>query len=185
MNDVPVSLVSLYQEIEKLSLFDIRQLRYAMLKLVEDPDRLLAAKRHLKVGMTVSYLFSDDEGMKEAIILKISDKRVIVKNLCDGRQWNIYVSTINLYGKDLLVSPKRFTGNLDRHSLKIGDLIGFHERKSGIDLYGKIKKLNPKRALVELHQGGLWYVYYSNLFLITEGESRDSNGCLLIEGEVI
>ncbi len=176
-----IELMNLYQQIEKLSLFDLRQLHHSMFNLLEDPNKLLSAKQQLKIGMTVSYLFSDDEGMKEAILLAIRDKRATVQNVCDRKKWNIYISTINLEGKDLLVSPKRFTGKLDRNSLKIGDSVGFHERKSGMDLYGKIKKLNPKRALLELHQGGLWYVYYGNLFLITDGVSVDNNGCLLIE----
>lgn len=185
MYNPPTELMNLYQEIEKLSLFHLRQLRHAMFNLLEDPNKLLDAKQHLKVGMTVSYLFSNEEGMKEAILLGIRDKRATVKNLCDGKEWNIYISTMNLEGKELLVSPNRLKGKLDRNSLKIGDSVGFHERKSGTDLYGNIKKLNPKRALVELHQGGLWYVYYGNLFLITDGVSIDNNGCLLIECESV
>lgn len=50
MHNPSIKLMELYQEIEKLSLFDLRQLRHSMSNLLEDPNKLLSAKNHLKVA---------------------------------------------------------------------------------------------------------------------------------------
>ena len=185
MNNSAVDINRLYSEIEKLSLFDLKQLNRVIYNLLEDPERNLAAKRLLKPGMKISYFSSTEQKMMDAIVLEIKNTRVTVQNILDNKKWHIYVSSINLEGKDTFISPKRESGKLDRNSLKIGDRVGFASNKIGEDLFGVIKKLNPKNAVVEVSSGGKWNVHYSFLFLITDGVSVDSNGCLLIESEVI
>ncbi len=185
MNHNAVDINRLYSEIEKLSLFNLKQMNQFIYNLLEDPERNLAAKRLLKPGMKISYFFATEQTMVDAIVVEIKNTRVTVQNILDHKKWHIYVSSINLEGRDTLISPKREPGKLDRNSLKIGDRVGFASNKLGEDLFGIIKKLNPKNAVVEVSAGGKWNVHYSFLFLITDGVSVDSNGCLLIECEVI
>lgn len=90
---------------------------------------------------------------------------------------------INLEGIDTSITPKKYSGGLDRNSLKVGDHVDWNS-KLGHDLYGVVEKLNPKKSLVRLGNGDLWTVSYSLLFLVMDGVSVQG-GQLCIEGEVI
>ncbi len=184
MNHNPVDMNKLYQEIEKLSLFNLKQLNNAIYHLLEDPDRNLAVKRQLKLGMTISYFSTETQKLVDAIITDIRKTMISVRNIDDHRNWNIYLSSIHLEGKDLLITKRRDIGKLDRYSLKIGDRVGFPSNDLD-DVFGIIKKLNPKKAVVKLNNGDTWNVHYSYLFLITDGVSVDTNGNLLIEYDVV
>lgn len=85
---------------------------------------------------------------------------------------------------DISIAPKKYSGGLDRNSLKVGDHVGWNS-KLGHDLYGVIKKLNPKKALIQLGSGELWTVSYSLLFLVIDGVPIDQDARFCIEGEVI
>src|SRR3990167_2106900 len=146
-----MSLVNrVYEDVDKLSLFDLAQLHLSMYNLLNDPEKNLAVKRHLKPGMKIKYYVCDEQVMVEAIILEVRNTRAIVRNVVDNKQWNIYLRSINIEGKDNIVLQNRQSGKLDRNSLKIGDRVGYRS-KVGNDVFGIIKKLNPKKAVVELN----------------------------------
>ena len=183
--DNNTSLVNrLYEDIDKLSLFDLAQLHLSMYNLLNDPEKNLAVKRNLKPGMRIKYYELDGQVMVEAIILEVRNTRAIVQNVVDNRKWNIYLRSINIDGKDNIVYPKRQSGKLDRNSLKIGDRVGYRSKDEN-DVFGVIKKLNPKKAVVVLSTGQIWNVPYGMLFLVMDGVSMNTDGCLLIEGEII
>ena len=183
MNNEITNINRVYEDVEKLSLFDLKRLSSAIYNLLEDPKRNMAVKNNLKIGMTI-YYESPEQEMIEAIVLDVRKTMATVRNVDDNRRWDIYLFSINLNGKDLVVSPKRQSGNLDRNSLRIGDRVGYRS-KVGSDVFGVIKKLNPKKAVIVLSTDQIWQVPYSMLFLVMDGVSMDTKGCLLIEGEVI
>lgn len=172
-----------YEAVEKLSLFDLKNLEDALSNLLDDPERNLAVKRHLKPGMTIYYKKSN-QTMVEAVVIDIRNTIATVLNVVDNQRWNIYLFSIDLEGRDTLILPKRAPGKLDRNSLKIGDGVGYHSKENG-DVFGVVKKLNPKKAVITLNNGEIWNVPYSLLFLVIDGISMNSQGCLLIEGEVV
>ncbi len=53
--------------------------------------------------------------------------------------------------------------------LKVGDHVGF-KNKEGQDLYGKVIRLNPKTATIEVGPKHEWRVAYSYLFPVLDGE---------------
>lgn len=176
---------SILQQIETWSLFELNRLCVAVSSALNDPARNKAIKRQLKTGMQVSYFCRDSNRLIDATIINIGKTRVTVKNIDDGRQWNIPLYILNLGGIDTSIMPVKRKGGLDRNSLKVGDLVGWNS-KLGYDLYGVIKKLNPKRALIRLGTGEYWRVTYSLLFTVMDGEvSTAKNNHLCIEGEVL
>ena len=104
-------------------------------------------------------------------------------NTVDGEKWNIQFYLINLQGIDVSIIPTKSSRTLDRNSLKVGDHVGWSS-KLGYELYGVIKKLNPKKALIRLGNGEQWTVSYPLLFVLMEGVSTQNKN-LCIEGEVI
>lgn len=183
MNNQIKNINQVYDDVEKLSLFDLKRLSSAIYNLLEDPKRNLAVKKCLKVGMTI-YYESPEQELIEAVILDVRKTMATVKRVSDNSRWDIYLFSINLNGQDLISTPKRQSGNLDRNSLKIGDRVGYHS-KNGNDVFGVIQKLNPKKTVVLLNDGQIWNVPYGLLFLVMDGVSVDVNDCLLIEGVVL
>jgi len=176
---------SILQQIESWSLFELNRLRAAVSTVLSDPGRNNAIKHQLKTGMDVSYFCSDENRLIKAIIIDIRKTRVTVKNMHDGKRWDIPLYMLNLEGIDTSIKPLRREAGLDRNSLKVGDFVGWNS-KLGHDLYGVIEKLNPKMALVRLESGESWRVSYSLLFTVMDGEvSHAKNKPLCIEGEVI
>lgn len=174
---------SILEQIESWSLFELHRLNSAIAKLLDDPARNQAIKRQLKVGMQVTYFCSNKNSLVEAIVDEIRKTRVSVINVHDGQRWNISFFLINLEGIDTNIVPKKYSGGLDRNSLKVGDHVGWNS-KLGHDLYGVVEKLNPKKALVRLGNGDRWTVPYPLLSLVMDGVSMQG-GQLCIDGEVI
>ncbi len=182
-DEIMADFNTILDQIEPWSLFEVHRLRSALSKLVDDPSRNEAIKRQLKIGMRISYFCSDKNTLVEAIIEEVRKTWASVINVEDGKKWNIKFYLINLQGIDTNIAPKKYSGSLDRNSLKVGDRVGWHS-KLGYDLYGVVEKLNPKKALVRLGNGEQWTVSYSLLFLIMDGVSVQG-GQLCIEGEVV
>ena len=134
--------------------------------------------------MKITYFSSDKNRLIEAIIQEVRKTWASVINSHDGKRWSIKFHHINLQDMDISIAPKKYSGGLDRNSLKVGDHVGWNSRL-GHDLYGVIEKLNPKKALIRLGNGEFWTVSYSLLFIVMDGVSIDQDTRLCIEGEVI
>lgn len=173
----------IFEQLKSLSLFELNRLSSAISKILDDPARNEAIKRHLKIGMKITYFSSDKNDLIEATVTDIRKTWVSVVNVQDNSRWNIKFCLINLQGIDVSINPRKSSGGLDRNSLKVGDRVGWHS-KLGYDLYGVVEKLNPKKAVVRLGNGEQWTVSYSLLFLVMDGVSMPG-GQLCIEGEVI
>ena len=181
MENNRVIIETICNQLEKLTLFELTQLNSMIHKMTEDEERNNFVKRQLKIGMTVSYFNSRKNKVLHAVLLDVKKTKVRLKDLEDDKTWLVRFKAIDLEGSNVVIKHKPKNGTLDKYTLKIGDRISF-ESNDGIDLYGVVKKLNPKRAVIELRDGHTWNVPYPHLSLITDGVSVDSNGCLLIEG---
>lgn len=176
---------SILEQLEPWSLFELNRLYSAIATILDDPKRNEAIRCHLSVGMQITYFCCDKNCLVDATIVKIKKTRVNVINTHDNKRWNISFYLINLEGIDTTITPKKYSGGLDRNSLKVGDHVGWHS-KLGRDFYGIVEKLNPKKALIRLGNGDQWTVSYSLLFLVMDGTAdSEKNGPLCIEGEVI
>lgn len=179
-----MNINTIFKQIETLSLFELNRLSCAISNTLENPERNLAIKRHLRLGMTIHYFCSVKNKLVEATILDIRKTKASVLNQDDAVRWTIPFYLINLEGVDTTIRPKTAFGGLDKNTLKVGDRVGWHS-KLGHDIFGVVEKLNPKKALVRINSDELWTVSYSLLFMVMDGAKTTNNGLLCIEGEVI
>lgn len=175
---------SILEQLELWSLFELNRLQSAIDKLLDDPVKNESIKPQLKVGMKITYFCSDKNNLIEATVEEVRKTWASVINIADGQRWRIKFSRINLQDINIDIVPKKYSGGLNRNSLKVGDYVGWHS-KSGHDVYGVIEKLNPKKALIQLGTGERWTVPYPLLFLVMDGVVTTRNGQLCIEGEVV
>ncbi len=174
---------SILGQLEPWSLFELYRLHSAIGRLLNNPARNEAIKRHLKVGMKISYFDSTTNSLIEATIVEIRKTWVSVINIHNGKRWRIQFFLINIQEVDVSIAPTKTGASLDRNSLKVGDFVGWNSK--GFDLYGVIEKLNPKKAMIQLGTGERWTVPYSLLFFVMDGVVTKQNAQLCIEGEVI
>lgn len=170
------------KQLENLSLFELSRLNSVIYRMTKDEDRILSVKRSIKTGMMVSYFNSKKNKLIDCVILQINITKLKVRDLEDDLIWTTSFGAINLDGIEINPIQNTNNNNLDKFSLHIGDRVGFQDK--GCDVFGIIKKLNPKTAVIELNDGHIWHVYYNHLFLVTDGISINTNGSLLIEGKV-
>jgi len=179
------NLNSMIEALANASLFELSQLQAIIHNMLDDPLKVQAVKKQLKVGMQINYFCFQHHDLIAATILEIKKTKVLVVNCLDKQRFYIYVHHIQLDNEDINRGQNRALGGLNRYSLKVGELVGFNS-KHGQDLFGVIEKLNPKRAVIRLGNGELWSVAYTLLFLVTEGEyGRAFHAPLCIEAEVL
>ena len=84
INQTAVDVNTIFKQVEQLSLFELSRLNYAIANTLNDPEKNLSIKRHLRVGMKIHYFFSNKNKLIEAIILEIRKTKASVMNQDDG-----------------------------------------------------------------------------------------------------
>jgi len=95
-------------------------------------------------------------------------------------RWNAPFYYVNLDSVDTDITLSSKMG-LDKSQLKVDDKVGFQDRPN-IDVYGKVIRLNRKRATILADGHTKWRVGYGGEYLVLEGEQRYPK---LIESQII
>lgn len=173
-----MNYTAILEALGQASLFELFRLNAAISNQLDDPKRIAAVKRVLRVGQTVRWFDSTENRLVEATLLQMNRTRVQVRNVVDGKPWNISYYTIDLEGQDVTIVP-RARQSLDRNSVRIGDRVGFKDRE-GRERFGQVVKLNPKSASVQV-DAMRWRVGYGLLSAVIDGDLSDAT--LALPGE--
>ena len=172
----------LFYELQQASLFDLYRLKSGINKILDQPDRITAIKRQLRIGQEVTYFAEDENRLVAAIVEDIQRTRLSVRNKDDGKLWIIRFYMVNIDNVDTDIHSQH--GKLDRNQLKVGDTVGYYDRQQQ-ERYGKVVRLNQKTATVNITTGETWRVAYSFLFNVMDGESGHVSDGGLLEGIVV
>lgn len=153
-------------ELEGATPFDLFRLQAAIGKLLEDPARLNAIKAQLRPGMEITWFDEQHNRLIPSRLLQIRRTKAVIEELESGKRWTIPLYMINLQSADPDLALRK--KGVDRLSLRTGDMVGF-EGRNGEEIFGRVIKLNPKRAKIETPEG-IWAVPYSMLYPVIEGE---------------
>ena len=162
-----MNYTKILEELNQATSFDLFRLRCIIDKQLEDPRRIFNIKKKLFIGQDISYFDEDENRSIDATIIAMKRTRVLVKNHCDNRRWDLFYHHINLNHVDTEIN-KSPTQKLDRNTLKVGDKVSFF-CTDGSEKFGEVIKLNPKTAGV-LIEGEKWRVSYAALSPIIDGE---------------
>ena len=161
---------AILEALNQASLFQLYRLNVAISNLIDDPARLNAAKRSLRVGQTVRWFDNTENRVVEAKLLRINRTRAAVQNITDVKHWKIPYYLIDLKGEDMAIATQKRQA-FDRNSLRVGDQVGFKDRQ-GHERFGQVVKLNPKSAAVQVGTVR-WRVGYSLLVPVIDGVLGD------------
>jgi plastocyanin len=139
---------------------------------MESTQRIEKVKRGLRVGQTITWFDTETHQLVKSEILKLNKLRCLVKNLEDGKKWNIVYASINTEDVDIEINMNQKYG-VKKSELRIGDTVTYVS-KSNVQTFGTVVKLNPKTAGIKTVDGTDWRVPYELL-----KKSVD------IEGEII
>ncbi|TVZ37839.1 hypothetical protein P886_2185 [Alteromonadaceae bacterium 2753L.S.0a.02] len=153
------------QALNEASAFDLYRLQTALDNMIDDPKRLIEVKKALRLGMEIEYYDAAANRVEPAIVEKVKQTKAVVKNLRDGKRWQIHLCSINVRGSDTDITLANSTG-LSKNELSIGDTVGFVD-KNGVEQHGIAVRLNPKTVTVEADQCG-WRVSYALLYKVIE-----------------
>ncbi len=156
----------LLSELEQASTFELFRLQAAINILLGDPARISSIRRQLRPGMEIRYFHEQENRLVDARLLEVRKSRATIQESESGKRWAIPLYMINLEQSDADLAPQR--QGVDRLSLRIDDRVGFRG-KNGEELFGRVIKLNPKRAKVRVADT-VWNVPYSMLFTVIDGE---------------
>ncbi len=170
------------EELQKASLFDLYRLQAGIDKMLDQPERIDAVKRRLRPGMAITYFNQRENRLIPAMVEEVLRTRLAVRDKEGGRRWTILYCMVNIDGVDTDIHASR--GEVDRNRIKVGDVVGFYDRKQQ-EHYGRIVRLNPKTVTLHTQVGTKWRVAYSLLFKVVDGESGPASDPNLIEGEVV
>ncbi len=144
--------------------FDLFRINVAIGKMLDDPQRSIELKRNLRQGQQIEYFDPAENRAISAVIIEFKRTRASVRNVDDGRVWNIPYYYININAIDTTISGSANKQGLDRNEVKIGDKVGFID-KNNVERYGDIVRLNQKTVTLNC-DGGKWRVSYSFLFKV-------------------
>ena len=110
-------------------------------------------------------------------ILKFNKNRCTVKNIVDEKVWDIVYASINTLDVEVDIHSNQKSG-LKKSELKVGDIVSFLDNENELR-YGKIIKLNPKTAGINL-DGQNWRVSYNLL-----SKTNDLDGEIVVDDLVL
>lgn len=180
----------LIEALDKATSFDLFRLKSAIGLLLDDPQRIEAIKRSLRVGDEIDYFDSDTNRLIAVRVDGLNRKNASVREVESGKPWSMPYYMLNVQNVDIRIhrshggSPGEThsrTG-LDRTEVAVGDTVGFVSRE-GHDVYGTVIRLNQKTVTLDC-EGKKWRVAYSYLCPVIDGGLQQNAGST-VSGRVV
>ncbi len=155
--------------VENASPFEIYRIILYLNRELNDSRKIRLIALQVHVGERVSYFDPKTNRVIDAIILEKRSKNVILHHADADRSQTKMIPyyMLQIASKDLILgNPEK---KINRHTLRMGDSVGFKHTKTGQNFYGIVERLNPKTALLLTTDGQKWKVSYSLLYPILEG----------------
>jgi len=178
-----MDMTAIYEALEDASLFELYRLQTAIGLRLDDPKKINEIKRRLRPGQKVTYFSGDENRLIEAEVIEIRRTRLSVRDLHDGKKWNLPFYYINIDDIDTelrTASPKE---GIPKTHLKIGDQVGFRDHENN-RVVGQVIRLNQKTASILVNGQTKWRVGYSFLYPVMDG-TPSHGGPYLLEAEVL
>ena len=171
------------EALEHASAFDLYRLENIIRNELSSPARMMRVKRSLTIGQQLSYFDCTSNSVRPCEVLKLKQKKATIRDLSDGKTWNVDFCMLNLDGADSKIHHEVDRG-LSRHTLSTGDVVGFRDKR-GIEHHGKVVRLNDKTVTLHCRhpRDEQWRVAYSMLYRVLEGEAGSDAGDLMLSGD--
>lgn len=180
----------LVEALEKATSFDLFRLKSAIELLLDNPQRIEAIKRTLRIGDEVDYFDSETNRLIAVRIEGLNRKNASAREIETGKLWSLPYYMLNIQNVDIRIhrshggpiGESNAKSGLDRTEVAVGDTVGFVTRE-GHDMYGTVVRLNQKTVTLDC-EGRKWRVAYGFLCPVIDGNLQQGDGST-VTGQVI
>ncbi len=178
-----MNYTQLLQALERASLFDLYRLEVAIRKAIDNPQRIQAIKKRLRIGMTLTYFDEQKNRPVPAVVRELRSNKVLVFDQEAQRQWVMPYHMLNIDGVDTTigdVTSHDHQTTLTANQLQVGDRVGFNH--NGRDLVGTIKRINRKTVTLITVDHRQWRVGYRLLYRVHDGDLAAAG--MIVDGTI-
>ncbi|MGT2508815.1 hypothetical protein [Cupriavidus basilensis] len=144
---------------------DLYRLYLTIGRMLDDLKRILESRRHLHIGMTVSYVADDlTQPVRQGRILELRQTQAVVEDTATRRRWALPYAAVIADATAAAQSPPHDPPpRAQRADFMVGDTVAFtdqhlHER------IGTVVRVNQKTASVQCNPDeGHWRVSFALL----------------------
>jgi hypothetical protein len=159
-------LAKLVAALPQASSLDLYRLEYAVQRLRSEPQRILAIRRRLHLGMTVHFFSAHDGTMHTGRIVALRSSDVTIDDAHQNARWSgVPFAALDLQAADSVeveivdaVKPRPMPKRLTRADFSVGDTVSFLDRDQQTRI-GRIVRMNPKTATIDCDNGN-WRVSF-------------------------
>lgn len=158
--------------IQDASLFDLYRMNKAIGRELDNPKRIAAVRSRLKPGMKITVFDGDANDLVPARVVKLGQTRLLVQ-LANGDEWYFYYFAVNVDQRDTTIPSEAGRVGMERNEVRVGQMVGFLDRQNR-EVFGRVTKLNPRTAAIQVNDGRTWRVDYPLLFPVLDGDSSSA-----------
>ena len=136
-------------------------------------------KHRLRLGQTVQYFHCDENRVIQGTLLELRRTSVIIRDQLDKKKYRIPYFMLNIDQRETTIRPTPAM-TLNANNLSVHDWVGF--KKDGLEIVGKIKRLNQKTVTMQTKDGHIWRVAYAYLFRVTDSTLADTQNFITVDG---
>jgi hypothetical protein len=155
----------LLQALQQASSQELYALSGVIDRLLADPRRIIAVRRHLHLGQSVRYVDWREGGLRDGQVLALHETQALVRDLRDGRQWKLPYAAIepppNAAPAPQAPAPPE-PPRPTRNDFRCGEKVAF-EDKYLQTVIGTIVRINERTATIDPGDGVKWRVGFALL----------------------
>lgn len=148
--------IRILDSLRQASTIDLYELSVALEKMLADPQRVLEIRRHLNLGVLVSYFSFKRNTMHQGRVVQLNPSNLVVQDEDTAEQWRLsYAAVVPLTRKPSPDMPK--VAPMLVSDFRVGETVSFTDKHLR-ERIGKITRLNSKTCSVDCEDKSQWRV---------------------------
>jgi hypothetical protein len=164
---------NLIESLNNASSLDLFRLSSVIERLLADPKRIIAVRRHLTLGQTVRFFQIQKGELQEGRIVAMGERLVTIQELGSRQGWKVPYAAIEPPSATGAVPPPTASTKPVapvRDDFQCGDRVSFEDPYLQTQV-GLIVRINTRTATVEAAGGESWRVPFALLRLVIDTET--------------
>ena len=158
----------LLQALQQASSQELYALSGVVERLLADPRRIIAVRRHLHLGQTVRFLDWRDGSLREGRVLAMKDTQVTLQDLRERREWRLPYAAIEPPAPNAQARAAAAQAappaapRPTRQDFRCGEKVAFEDKHLNT-VVGTIVRINERTASIDPGDGTKWRVGFALL----------------------
>lgn len=145
------------------------RLQAILQRMITDPKRVIEIRRQLHLGQTVRYFDLESGQMRQARVVEMKDKEILVQDQVTLRHWRLAYAAVEPPASGQTDVADRTAPTTPppapkpgREDFQRGEKVAFEDKHLRTQV-GVITRINQRTASIDTGDGGLWKVSFGLL----------------------